>query len=262
MIYSIPTPAAKSKATSLLEQCDKLSSEDKANEIFLQRLKKEAESVFRHAHNEPDAYEALGCIYTFMNKEELTRDIFAQALIKFPHDIGVNINYAVCLNQLGFPDEAIQYGHHAYLLKKEDQFILNTLIESSLFAGQFQQAKQWVTRWQKTYPSTPHHLEGVIQNISVLLDLSAVSDETTGTVMQNVFHILRNHDIHIGTNVVYSHEIRKDDEAQWVTRSMMIAQSNIDAIVLNIELAERLAEYEGLGEQLKGTFIVRYVAVE
>jgi tetratricopeptide (TPR) repeat protein len=262
MIYSIPTPIPKSKATKLLEQCDKLSSEDKINELFLQRLKKEAEALIVRCRHEPDVYEALGCIYTFMNKEELTRKIFHQALTKFPNDIGVNVNYAVCLNQLGFPDEALQYAHYAYTLRKGEQFILNTLIESSVFAGQFQQANQWLTQWQKEHPHTPHGLSEPIKNIRATLDNAEISDEATGKVMQTVFEILRDKSVHVGIHVAYRHEIREDDESQWVVRTMIIDQPKVDAISLNIELAERLAEYEELGKQLKGTFIVRYISAE
>lgn len=262
MIYSIPAPFQKSKATDLLVRCDKLSREDKSNEVLLRRLKNEAERLLKQSRHEPHAHEALGCIYTFMNKEEFARKIFQQALAQFPQDPEIYVNYAVCLNQLGFPEEAADYARHAYHIRKGEPFILKTLIESSLFAAKFHQAYHWITHWQKEYPHTPHPFSEIIHKIHITLTDAHIADEITGQIMKIALNILRENNIHIGTQVSYRNEIREDEETQWVTRVMRIDHEKLDAIGLNIELAERLAAEEEFGKQLKGKFIVRYIVME
>jgi hypothetical protein len=161
---------------------------------------------------------------------------------------------------VGFPEEAIQSAQHAYEMRKGDVYALNTLIESCVFAGQFQKAKQWLAQWEELQPDTPHRHSKIVTNINSILEQAKVSDETTGKVIQIAFSVLRNHGIHIGHNIAYSNATREDDETQWVTRTIIIDQPDIEAIELNIELAEKLAEQEELGKQLKGKFIVRYIS--
>ena len=148
MIYSLP----KQKTTDLLERCNFLSIEDREDELLLYRLKHEAEALVARFGSDPTAYQALGFVYAIMNRHELVREIFQKALRKFPNDFGVNVNYAACLNQLGFPEEAIVYAQKAHALDKSNLFALHILIHSYEFSAQFQQARQWYPVLEKMEP--------------------------------------------------------------------------------------------------------------
>lgn len=253
-MYCIP----KLEAVDLLERYNLLSSSDRANEVLLQRLKNEAEEVVARAGHYPEDYEALGCIYAFMNKEESARRTFYYALSKFPNDFGVHVNYAMSLNCLGFPEEAMTYAHRAFHFRQGDVTALNMLIESCVFAGYFHQAVQWLFSWQQVAPEKRHRHAEDIPRISDFLKHHGVTDESTSTVISIASEVLRDYDIPIGNTVSYMHAIRQDDECQWVVRTVRIEHAGVDPGGLNIALAEKLADYETLDVALKGMFRVHF----
>ncbi len=253
-MYNIP----KLEAVDLLERYNLLSPADRANTVLLQRLKNEAEEVIARAGHHPEDYEALGCIYAFMNKEESARRTFYYALSKFPNDFGVHVNYAMSLNYLGFPGEAIMYARRAFHFRQGDLAALDMLIESCVFAGHFQQASQWLLRWQKPAPEQTHRHAGHLPHISEFLKRYGVTDDGTGTVISAASEVLHAHQIPIGNAVSYMDAIRQDDECEWVLRTMHVEHAGVNAVDLNIALAEQLAGHESLDVELKGLFRVRF----
>lgn len=253
-MHSIP----KLEAGNLLKRYNLTSSGDRANEVLLQRLKNEAEEVVARAGHYPEDYEALGCIYAFMNDEDSARRAFYYALSKFPTDFGVHVNYAMSLNYLGFPEEAMTYAHRAFHFRQGDMTALNMLIESCVFAGCFHQAAQWLNSWSRVAPEQRHRHADEIPRISDFFKAHGITDESTSAVISVSSEVLRDARIPIGNAVSYMHAIRRDDESQWVVRTVHLEHAGVNPVDINIALAEKLAEYESLDIALKGMFRMRF----
>ena len=131
-------------------------------EFVIAKFKNAAKKLLDANQKTPEAYIVLGACYARLFNEKEARNVFQEAIKKFPNHYLINMNYSSVLRNLGYALQARQYALFAYDIVEGDLDALHELMCSCVGAGRIHEAKKWLDQWSKEKPNEKHELNKII----------------------------------------------------------------------------------------------------
>jgi len=200
----------KNEAEEILRDLNEISTEDRKNEILLQRYKHKANALIRNA-NLFAGHILLGAISAIERDAEAMHHHHKLAVSHGNGDPQGYVNYAVSLARFGLYPESVRYAEKAFQKNPFYLAALDTLIFSSLYMGRISEVLDLIRKQNKIGES--HPLSEDVRKAVEIMERYKVTDKETEQIFRIMSDLLAERKIYIRSA---DFSIVADGDEEWI----------------------------------------------
>lgn len=224
------------KSVDLIDRLNSISAHDRKNEVFMRKLKAEAEGLVRA--DPLGGYMVLGMISCLQENVAAMRDYHKKALRLAPKDRSANVNFAASLDRCGYISEEIGYLLEVYAATPKDPDIIIKLIFPNINLGRYNDSLEFIIIYNKLRPDNPCPRLKDVKSSSNLIKECGVEEKDVEKYIGFCIDFLHENNVF---SLDFAFRFLSDEFYSWIDYSIIVDRPVDQVINLSAILAERLA---------------------
>ncbi len=227
------------KHQEIVERLNAFANSGERGEFALRALERDIKTL--HKADPVRGFTLRGMLASNLGDEPGTRENFQSARRLEPKNWWIEFNFGRALFNLGYPKEAREQAERVYQADPSNILSLDEWIVQVIFSGRALEASNKLKERTRLSPERNHRDSALIEELAEFFKFHELRDDDVEDVFVLTLNVLREQG---GHRIATTFSVSQDEESEWVSGEVSLAESVNTVVDLNEKLAEAWAESE------------------